>query len=215
MRAFGVVGLVLLVSSPVSAAPFTWVVQGTVTRLDTAAAGPFASALHVGDTFDWAITLDSAAPDFDPSGACGQYTPILSMGYRSAAATLTQASAPGQDYLLKAATYTPASGCATLVPPDPNTARLRAGFDAGLFVALTLAGSFPTDALPTDPSTVRPLTSLEFFYAGFSNPIGAARVDAIRAVPEPAGTSLVVAGLLTAFARRWRRRNPSALPSRL
>jgi hypothetical protein len=202
-----VAGLALLYAAPVAAAPFTWLVQGTVVRVDTAApAGPFESALHVGDNFDWWLTLDPAALDVDPSVDCGQYTPILSMAFQNGGASLSQPTMPGQDYLIKSAAYSAGSGCRTLVPPAANTARIRAGFASGLMVSMHLAGGFATDALPVDPSGLAPLGSFDFFYSGFDNPIANARVTSIRAIPEPAAATLLLGGL-AALARRRRRRS--------
>jgi hypothetical protein len=207
MRALVVVGLVMLFAVPASAAPFTWVVQGTITNVNAnAPAGPFTSALHAGDTFDWWVTFDSTATDVDASADCGQYAPILAMAFRDGALALSQPTAPGQDYLIKSGSYAPGSShCATFVPPSPNSARIRAGFDGGLLVSLQLAGAFASDALPIDPTGIAPTGSLDFFYAGFNNPIAAGSVTAIRAVPEPAGAGLLLAGV-AAFFRRWRSR---------
>ncbi|MEO7275034.1 MAG: PEP-CTERM sorting domain-containing protein [Vicinamibacterales bacterium] len=207
MRALGVVGLIGLFAVPASAAPFTWAVQGTITSVNASApAGPFTAALHVGETFTWWVTFDSAATDFDPSADCGHYTPIISMGFEAGPLTLSQPTTPGQDYLIKAGSYSASSGCATLVPPTPNTARIRAGFDAGLMASLHLAGTFSSDALLIDPTGLLPIGTLDFFYAGFNNPIASARVTAIRAVPEPAGAVLLLAGVVAAARRRRRLR---------
>jgi len=214
MRVLGVVSLVLLCAAPAAAAPFTWLVQGTVTNLVAGApAGPFASALHAGDSINWWLTLDSAAPDYDASADCGQYTPILSMAFQDGPVALSEAGMPGQDYLVKSSAYSAASMCATFVPPLPNTARIRAGFGAGLMVSLHLAGAFASDALPVDASAVTAIGTLDFFYAGFNNPIASARVTAIRNVPEPAAAVLLMGGL-AAIRRRRRGSRRSALGAR-
>jgi len=212
MRALGVVGLIGLFAVPANAAPFTWAVQGTVTNVNASApASPFTSALHVGDSVTWWVTFDSAATDYDPSADCGQYTPIVSMAFEDGAMAVSQPTIPGQDYLIKAASYSAASNCQTFVPPTANTARIRAGFDDGLLVSLHLAGTFSSDALPVDPTGLSPIGTLDFFYAGFGNPIATGRVTAIRAVPEPAGAALVLGGV-AAFLRRSRRLRAGAIP---
>jgi len=204
MRALGVVGLILICAAPADAAPFTWLVQGTVTTVNaTAPPGPYSSVVHVGDNIDWWVTFDTAAPDIDPSVDCGQYTPILSMAFQDGAVGLSQPTRPGQDYLVKSATYSPGSACETLVPPNPNTARIRAGFDDGLMVSLHLAGSFATDALPLDPTGLRAI-GFDFFYSSFGNPIASAAVTRIRAVPEPAGAVLAIGGMIATIRRRRR-----------
>ena len=203
MRALGVVAFIGLFAMPASAAPFTWVVQGTISTVSASApAGPFTSTLHPGDVFDWWLTFDSAATDLDRSADCGQYAAILAMSFRHGALTLSQPVVTGQDYLLKAGSYGAGSACATLVPPSPDTARIRAGFDSGLLVSWQLAGAFATDALPTDPTAISPAGSLDFFYGGFNNPIASGSVTAIRAVPEPAGTGLLLAGMAALLRRR-------------
>jgi hypothetical protein len=195
-----------LVAAPAAATPFTWQVEGTITRVHNqslADAYGYGGAFVPGQSFAWTITMDSAAPDYDPSAACGHYAPITAMSFSSGTLGLASSGKPGQDYLVNDAGQ--GGGC---MPPYDDYARIRADFGTNLFLSMHLGGLFPTDALAVS-ATGFSTGSLDFLVGGPGGPgsygIASATVSSIiSSIPEPAG--LLALGVLWALHRRRTRR---------
>jgi len=208
MRLLTVLALAVLVASPASAAPFTWLVKGTVIS-DKAAfpVTPYDDAFVVGQTFEWLVTMESTAPDLDASPGCGLYTPIRAMTFTSGSVVRTADTTPSQDAIFVPFNQpSPPGGC--FIPTGGARIRTNIG---DLFFALYFPAG-PTDALIVDPSAIAlgPAVYLELTYngpAGERPPFGgtlvaSARVTSITAVPEPLGTTLMLGGLLAVWQRR-------------
>jgi hypothetical protein len=189
-----------LFAAPASAAPFTWLVEGTITHnlKDLGfPSTPYTDALPVGQAYSWAITMESTSPDYDPNPGCGFYNPITAMTFTSGSVSLSTTSKPSQDYL-----FGTGGNCFL-----GNTIRLRSNF-GGLFFSMHLGYPFVTDALPL---TIDHLgyASLDLSYAGlppYGTPVANASVTSIRTVPEPVTAVLMLSGLLSALGARRRRR---------
>jgi len=192
----------MLAPSAATAAPFTWVVTGTIISASLNDAGPYAALLPVGQNYTWSITMESSAADVNPSPTCGQYSPITAMTFNSGSLSLAAMPGPGgQDAFVGAGT---AAGCD--VPA--GAARIRSDFGSnapGLFLSLSFLVSGNSDALPL--VSFLPGATVDFFYpqlptSFLSNTAIRHASATITAVPEPAGALLAMLGLAAHRRRR-------------
>jgi len=196
--------LALCVPAAASAAPFTWVFEGTIGALNAGATVPLGGLpFSANDAFTLTLTQESTSPDSSTgSPTCGVYAPVTASSLTVGATTLSGTS--GQYSLHTSAYSSPAPLNCITTPSGANIGSLQLPLSGNYGVFLTFTGTYPTDALVTDLSNFN-VASFDIYYASQANAVAFPRVTSKRVattVPEPATAGLIGFGVLAAIRRR-------------
>jgi len=153
----GVMGLISFNTvQPVTAAPITFIAQGTVNHV----CSPLSGTFSFGDTFTVVYTFESLTPDSDPNPKRGYYVAITSL---SVTVGTYSATAVGKNYI-GADNDMSGGDTYSIIIVDPMLGPSVNGFD--LYTQSPLmqlrdpsATVFTTDALPTSPPNPADFTS--------------------------------------------------------